>query len=106
MAGRDEQETTVSQGRLDNYVDVWSNNTVDVRALEKEPRAKRILPDPDLVDTDGLTAYLEEGFGATYRISTEDFSPLKGFRRKRKPMTEEEKAALGERLRKGRELTS
>lgn len=102
MAGRDEQETTISQGRLDDYVDVWSNNTVDVRALEKESRAKRVSPEGD-VTAEELAEHLEAGFGVTYRISTEDFHPLKGFRRKRKPMTEEEKAALGERLRKGRE---
>lgn len=98
MAGRDEQETIVTQGRLDDYVEIWSNNVVDVRKLEKEPRAKRITK----VDDAELAEMLENGFGVTYRISTEDFTPLGGFRRKRKPLTDEQKAALGERLRGAR----
>lgn len=102
MAGRDEQETTVSQGRLDKYVEIWSNNVVDVRKLEKESRAKRIVPAPDEVKSDDLATYLEEGWGATYRISTEDFTPLGGFRRKRAPLTDEQKTALAERLRGAR----
>ena len=98
MAGRDEQETQVTHGRLDDYVEIWSNNVVDVRSLEKEDRAKRIKPE-DGVD---LAEHLEAGFGVTYRISTDDFSPLKGFRRKRKPLTDEEKAKVSERLRNSR----
>lgn len=98
MAGRDEQETQVTHGRLDDYVEIWSNNVVDVRSLEKEDRAKRVKPDGDV----DLAEHLEAGFGVTYRISTDDFSPLKGFRRKRKPLTDEEKAKVTERLRNSR----
>lgn len=101
MAGRDEQETSVTQGRLDDYVEIWSNNVVDVRKLEKEARAKRVSPEGD-VTAEELAEHLEAGFGVTYRISTEDFTPLGGFRRKRKPLTDEQKAALGERLRGAR----
>lgn len=102
MAGRDEQETQVTQGRLDDYVEIWTNNVVDVRKLEKESRAKRIRPDSDLIKADDLATYLEEGWGVTYRISTDDFTPLGGFRRKRAPLTDEQRAALGERLRGAR----
>lgn len=104
MAGRDEQETQVTQGRLDEYVEIWSNNIVDVRALEKEARAKRITTLPGGVEmtAEQLADHLEAGFGVKYHISTEDFHPLKGFRRKRKPLTDEQKAALGERLRGSR----
>lgn len=101
MAGREEQETTVTQGRLDDYVDIWTNNVVDFRALEKESRAKRVSPDGEAT-LEELADHLEAGFGVTYRVSTEDFHPLKGFRRKRKPLTDEQKAELGERLRAGR----
>ncbi|AWY05002.1 hypothetical protein SEA_HORTUS1_23 [Microbacterium phage Hortus1] len=101
MAGRDEQETQVTQGRLDDYVEVWSNNVVDVRKLEKESRARRVSPEGE-VTAEELAEHLEAGFGVTYRISTEDFTPLGGFRRKRKPLTDEQKAALGERLRGAR----
>lgn len=100
MAGRDEQETQVTQGRLDSYVEIWTNNVVDVRTLEKESRAKRV--DVIAYGEEGLAAHLEAGFGVTYRISTDDFHPLKGFRRKRAPMTDEQKAAVSARLAKGR----
>ncbi|QZD97617.1 hypothetical protein SEA_PLATTE_24 [Microbacterium phage Platte] len=102
MAGRDEQETQVTQGRLDDYVEVWTNNVVDVRKLEKESRAKRVKPTWDFDDAGQLAEWLEDGYGVTYRISTNDFTPLGGFRRKRKPLTDEQKAALGERLRGAR----
>lgn len=101
MAARDEQETQVTHGRLDDFVEIWSNNVVDVRSLEKEDRAKRVSPAGE-VTADELSEHLEAGFGVTYRISTDDFSPLKGFRRKRQPLTDEQKAALGERLRGAR----
>lgn len=101
MAGRDEQETQVTQGRLDEYVEIWSNNVVDVRKLEKESRAERVGVARALNESQ-LAEHLEAGFGVTYRISTEDFTPLGGFRRKRKPLTDEQKAALGERLRGAR----
>ena len=101
MAGRDEQETSVTQGRLDDYVEIWSNNTVDVRALEKESRAKRVSPE-GIATIEELTEHLDAGFGVTYRISTDDFHPLKGFRRKRAPMTDEQKAAVTARLQAGR----
>lgn len=105
MAAREEQETSITQNRLDDYVEIWTNNVVDVRTLEKEPRAKRqtlrgINREP--LSEDNIPEYLEAGFGITYRISTDDFHPLKGFRRKRKPLTDEERAALGERLRGGK----
>lgn len=105
MAGRDEQETSITAGRLDDYVEIWSNNVVDVRALEKEARAKRVAPvyPGDVAYTDAeLAAHIEEGWGVTYRVSTDDFHPLKGFRRKRKPMTDEEKAVVSARLAAGR----
>lgn len=101
MAGRDEQETQVTQGRLDDYVEIWSNNVVDVRKLEKEDRAKRTSPEGD-VTAEELAEHLEAGFGVTYRISTEDFTPLGGFRRKRAPLTDEQRAALRERLNGGK----
>lgn len=101
MAGRDEQETSVTHARLDDYVEIWSNNVVDVRKLEKESRAKRTSPEGD-VTVEELAEHLEAGFGVTYQISTDDFTPLGGFRRKRAPMTEEEKAVLSARLAAGR----
>lgn len=105
MAGRDEQETSVSKGRLDDYVEIWTNNVVDARALEKESRAKRTNPtwgEPPRREAELLAIWMEEGFGVTYRISADDFHPLKGFRRKSKPLTDEQKADLAARLRSSR----
>lgn len=105
MAARDEQETNITHGRLDDYVEIWSNNVVDVRKLEKEPRAIRITKkdfDGRPLNSGTIVEHLEAGFGVTYHVSTEDFNPLGGFRRKR-VMTEEQKAAAGERLRAARE---
>jgi len=101
MAGREEQETIVTQNRLDGYVDIWSNNVVDVRKLEREERAVRESPEGD-VTAEELAEHLEAGFGVSYRVSTDDFTPLGGFRRKLKPKTEEQKKAAGERLRAAR----
>lgn len=101
MAAREEQETTITAGRIDDHIEIWSNNVVDVRKLEKEDRAVRVIPDPDRVKSDDLVEHLENGWGATYRVKAEDFNPLGGFRRKR-VMTDEQKAAAGERLRAAR----
>lgn len=100
MPARDEQETIVTLNRMDEFVDIWSNNVVDVRKLEKEPRAVRHSPSGDIT-LEELAQHLDAGFGVTYRVSTDDFTPLGGFRRKR-VMTEEQKAAAGERLRAAR----
>lgn len=105
MAAREEQETSITQGRMDDYVEIWSNNVVDVRKLEKEPRAKRIKPtwgESAQKEHELLGVWIDEGHGVTYRVSNEDFNPLGGFRRKR-VMTDEQKAAAGERLRAARE---
>lgn len=106
MAGRDEQETNVTQGRLDDYVEIWTNNVVDVRKLEKEPRAKRVSPvyPNDVAYTaDELAAHIEEGWGVTYHASTSDFTALGGFKRRVKEQTPEQKAAAGARLRAARQ---
>lgn len=96
MPAREEQETTVTFGRVDDYVSIWTNNIVDIRKLEKEARAERVKPE-------ALTEeHIEGGWGVDYRVKAEDFNILGGFRRKR-VMTDEQKAAAGERLRKARE---
>lgn len=105
MAAREEQETVVTMGRVDDYMSIWTNNIVHVRALEKESRAKRVKPvyPGGIPYTDAeLSAHVEEGWGVTYHVKAEDARILNVFGRKRKPMTEEEKKAAGERLRAGK----
>ncbi|AXC36253.1 hypothetical protein SEA_MUSETTA_30 [Microbacterium phage Musetta] len=100
MAAREEQETIVTMGRVADYMSIWSNNVVHVRALEKEARAKRVGLEG--VSDDDLSAYLEAGFGVEYHVAAEDARILNVFGRKVKPKTEEEKKAIAARLAAGR----
>lgn len=100
MAAREEQETIVTMGRVDDHMDIWTNNVVHVRALEKEARAERVEL-PGATDED-ISLWLEEGFGLTYRVKAEDARILNVFGRKVKPKTEEEKKAIAARLAAGR----
>lgn len=101
MAAREEQETVVTMGRVDDYMSIWTNNVVHVRALEKEERAERVGPSEEMTDKQ-MADHLENGFGVAYRVKAEDARILNVFGRKRKPMTEEQRKAAGERLRAGR----
>lgn len=96
MPAREEQETTITFGRIDDYAWIWTNNIVHIRTLEKEERAERTAPLGALTEE-----HIEAGFGAEYKVKAEDFNILGGFRRKR-VMTDEQKAAAGERLRAAR----
>lgn len=103
MVSKAEQETTVSWGRTDDYVHIWTNNPVHVRKLEKDARAERTCPiwgEPKVREDELLKAYVENGFGVDYCIKVEDFNVL-SFRAKRK-MSDEQKAQAAERLRKAR----
>lgn len=105
MAAREEQETIVTMGRVDDYMSIWTNNIVHVRTLEKESRAERINPnwfEPPAREAELMAAWLEEGFGVDYRVKAEDARILNVFGRKVKPKTEAERKAAGERLRAGR----
>lgn len=107
MAAREEQETIVTMGRIDDYMSIWTNNIVHARALEKEDRAERIRPTSpgvsELRQAELLSEWLDQGFGVEYRVKAEDARILNVFARKRKPMTEAQKKAAGERLRAGKE---
>lgn len=83
MTARAEQETTVSAGRDESVVRIWSNNPVHVRRLRKDPRATQL---------DG------DDMGGHFTIPADQFDPLKGFKRARRAMTEEQRAAAAERL--------
>lgn len=91
MTARADQETTVTAGRDDEWVYVWTNNPVHARRLEKDDRAELITAADD--------------FGGQYRIASADFDPLKGFRRKSKPMTEDQRAAAAARLANARKAS-
>jgi len=99
MAAREDQETIVTMGRIADHMTIWTNNIVHVRALEKEPRATRMVPAPDRISGEALSDYLGQGWGVDYKVKAEDARILNVFARKRQPMTEEQKRAAGERLR-------
>lgn len=107
MAAREDQETIVTMGRIDDHMTIWTNNVVHARALERESRAVRTSPPIntfiDKSAADQLADHLEAGFGVEYRVKAEDARILNVFARKRKPMTEAQKKAAGERLRAGKE---
>ena len=90
MASRSEQETTVTVGRDDEWVQIWTNNPVHARKLDQDPRATK-------------TASNDEDFGGHYRVKASDFDPLKGFRRKGRELTEEQRAAAAARLAQARQ---
>lgn len=83
MATRAEQETTVTAGRDDAHVMVYTSNPVHLRRLRNDSRA---------VEVDGGEDW------ARFRIPSELFDPLKGFRRKGRVMSEEERKAAAARL--------
>ena len=91
MSARDEQETTVTAGRADEWIYIWTNNPIHARRLDKDPRA--------IKETGGG---VHGEFGGHYKIRATDFDPLKGFRRAKRVMSEEQRAAAAERLRKAR----
>lgn len=83
MTARDEQETTVTAGRDEPVVRIWSNHVPHVRKLRKNPRVTQTSGDEF------------EGF---FEIASEDYDPLIGFRRKGRTLTDEQRAAAAERL--------
>lgn len=88
MTSRAEQETTVAAGRDEPVVFIWSNNPVHVRRLRKDPRVTQVSGD----DLSG-----------DFRIPSHLFDPLKGFKRTGRKLTDEQREAAAERLRKARE---
>lgn len=89
MATLDEQETTVTQVR-NGDTNIWTANPVHLRALRKRVAEGRATETRTWEDA------------AEFLIPLSDFDPLKGFRTKRKPMTDEQRQAAAERLKNAR----
>lgn len=81
----DEQETTVTQLRGGDTL-IYTANPVHLRALRKRVAEGRAT------ERDGDDTY------GNFVIPNADFDPLKGFKQKRKPLTEEQRTALATRL--------
>jgi hypothetical protein len=83
MASRIEQETTVTAIRAEGLVYIYTANPVHLRRLRKDDRATEVAGGDDW---------------GRFTLPASAFDPLKGFKRKGRVMTEDEKAAAGERL--------
>lgn len=90
-----EQETTVNMNREDEYAVVDTRNARHIRAIQKDDRF-----DVQTVHLDEETGEVE---AVIAHISLEHFDPLTGLKRKKRELTEEERKAVGERLRAARE---
>jgi hypothetical protein len=88
MTARAEQETTVSAGRDDDMVHIYTSNVVHLRRLRKDARFTEVRGDE------------EQGF---FMIPADLFDPIRGLRRKRAPMTDEQRAEASARLAAARE---
>lgn len=90
MTAMEEQETTVTQIRNGDTL-IYTANPVHIRALDKRVAEGRA--------TLRRTWTVENRVEAReYSIPAGTFDPLKGFKQTRKPLTEEQRAALAARL--------
>lgn len=97
MASKDEQETTISVGRNDSIVSIWTNNPIHARKLEKDARVTKVSSN---VMADGA-----DEFGGFYEVAVEDFNVVGGFKRRVK-MSEERRIAAREQLARMRQERS
>lgn len=87
MASIDEQETTVSQPRA-GLIHIYSTVPAHLRRLRSEERAREISGGEDY---------------GTFEVAESDYDALTGFRKRMRPMTDEQRKAAGERLKRARE---
>ncbi len=91
MATPEERETTVTVTDADAVVRVWSNRRRDVSKLRKHP-----LFQVENSGFDGSTEWVEG------TIPSDKWNPVTGIKRKARQLTDEQRAAAGERLRRAR----
>lgn len=87
MIPRAEQETTVTAERNGTVVRIWTSNTTHLRKLRNDARATEVSGDEDM---------------GTFTVPAGLFDPIRGFKRKGRTLSPEERMAAGERLRKAR----
>ena len=80
MASMEEQETTITQLRNGDTI-IYSANPVHLRALRKKVAEGRVVESRTWEDA------------ATFTIPHSEFDPLKGFKTRRKPLTDEQREA-------------
>jgi hypothetical protein len=82
-----EQETSVTAGRADDVVHVYSNVPKHLRRLRRDPRVTELQGDAEW---------------GRFTIPADQFDPLRGFKRAPRVMTDEQRQAVADRLRKAR----
>lgn len=89
-----EQETHVSMNREEDEVRVFTANARHIRAIQKDDRftITYINYDPETNEVDSINA----------TISVEHYDPLTGLKRKKRELSDEERAAMGQRLAEAR----
>ncbi|ROR95458.1 hypothetical protein EDD28_0099 [Salana multivorans] len=92
MATADERETTVTVCDSDAHVRVWSNRRRDITKLRNHSRVTIVSEGVH----DG-TPWVEAILPAA------EWSPVHGIKRRRKPLTDDQREAAVERLRIARE---
>lgn len=85
MTTRDEQETTLTWAVTDEVVRIFTAVPKHINRLRKDDRA---------------TLVKDYGDSAMFTVPASEFDPLKGFKRRRKPLTPEQRTALADRLKK------
>lgn len=85
-----EQETHASMNREDGYAVIDTANAKHIRIIEKDDRFRVVdrWNDPETGELVGIIAH----------ISLDHFDPITGLKRRSANLSEEERAARGERL--------
>lgn len=92
MAEAAERETTVTVTDADDVVRLWSNRRKDITKLRKHPLATVVSE-----GIDQGTAWVE------VEIPADKWNPVTGIKRAGRKLTDEQRQAMAERLRRARE---
>lgn len=85
MTARSEQETTITQGRDEPFVYVYTDNPVHARKLANRASVVKVR---------GASGEV----GGHYRIPADQFDVLTGFKRRKRALTVEQRQAAADRL--------
>lgn len=98
MASMEEQETTVTQVR-NGDTSIYTANPVHIRALDKRVAEGKATVKRTWTIEDRVEA-------REYTVPAGTFDPIRGFKSSRKPLTDEQKAALAARLEHARKSSN
>lgn len=95
-----EQETTALMNRDDDFAQVFTGNARHIRQILDDDRFEVIERnyEQDTDEKTGLSVATDRLESVTARISLEHFDVLGGLKRRKKPLTDAERKAMGERL--------